>query len=379
MRLRLIIALSAIAWVVAEAAAHPLNWTRLTLSGPDAEGLLEARLEIDLARYLGGYEAYLAASSSSDGSATLINAAERAWCHVSIRQGGVIVEWTLEELIPPPPDEGEFLSPLPAPMAFVRWSGRASAGPTPVVMVVSDTPMELPLVLRFLDTPDALPVILSAGQASSRFSAPDSDPVEPVATFGQESLFATTTARPVLIEYVRQGFLHIMPHGIDHILFILGLFFAGGTWRRLFLQVSAFTLAHTFTLGLVTLDLLPAPPRLVEPLIALSIVWLAWENLRGGNKRSCRLALVFIFGLLHGMGFATVLGELGLPRERLAIGLFAFNLGVELGQLAVLAGAAAVLAWWRHSPQFRPWAVLPASLAIGATAAWWTLERLFFA
>ncbi len=379
MRLRLIIAFSAIAWVVVEAAAHPLNWTRLTLSGPDAEGLLEARLEIDLARYVGGYEAYLAASSSSDGSATLINAAERAWHDVSIRQSGLIVEWTLEELIPPPPDEGEFLSSLPAPMAFVRWSGRASPGPKPVVMVVSDTPMELPLVLRFLDTPDVLPIFLSAGQASSRYAAPVSEPVEPAPTSSQNRHSASTTARSVLIEYVRQGFLHILPHGIDHILFILGLFFAGGTWRRLFLQVSAFTLAHTLALGLVTLDLLPAPPRIVEPLIAISIVWLAWENLRGSDKRSQRLALVFVFGLLHGMGFATVLSELGLPRERLALALVAFNLGVELGQLTVLAGAAAALAWWRHSPRFRPWAVLPASLAIGATAAWWTLERLFFA
>jgi hypothetical protein len=182
----------------------------------------------------------------------------------------------------------------------------------------------------------------------------------------------------VVYDYLVLGFTHILPSGIDHVLFVLGLFFLRPAWRPLLMQVTAFTLAHSATLSLAILGLVSLPSDAVEPLIALSIVYVAIENLVTTRLSPWRLAIVFGFGLLHGLGFAGVLGEIGLPRGELVTGLVAFNVGVELGQIAVLALAFGVLRASRaEPPRFRRIVAMPASAGIALVGGYWTVARLF--
>jgi hypothetical protein len=141
-------------------------------------------------------------------------------------------------------------------------------------------------------------------------------------------------------------------------------------------QVTTFTVAHSLTLGLSLYGAVRLPAAVVEPLIALSIVYVAVENLRTRALTPWRIALVFLFGLLHGLGFAGVLTDLALPRTDFAVALAGFNLGVEAGQLAVIAGAALLVGWCRHRPWYHGRVVMPASLAIAAVGVYWTITRL---
>ena len=181
----------------------------------------------------------------------------------------------------------------------------------------------------------------------------------------------------VAFSYLVLGFEHILPAGADHILFVLGLFLLGRRFRPLLWQVTAFTLAHSVTLVLSSYDLVSLPSRPVESLIALSIAYVAAENLATTELKPWRPAVVFAFGLLHGLGFADVLRELGLPSDHFMTALVAFNLGVELGQVAVLLLAFAAVGWFRRKPWYRKGVVLPGSILIGAIGLYWFLERAF--
>jgi hypothetical protein len=183
-------------------------------------------------------------------------------------------------------------------------------------------------------------------------------------------------AGSVFALYLGLGFTHILPKGVDHILFVLGLFLLSARLRPLLVQVTAFTLAHTLTLGLSMLGVFSLPPALVEPLIAASIFYVAVENVMTSELRPWRTAIVFGFGLLHGLGFAGVLHEIGLPQGTFATALLAFNLGVEAGQLSVLLGAFLLTAGLRASPGYRRGVVIPGSCAIAAVGLYWTLERV---
>ncbi len=152
------------------------------------------------------------------------------------------------------------------------------------------------------------------------------------------------TGTQAFLGYVPVGFDHILPKGLDHILFVLGLFFLSIHLRPLIWQVSAFTLAHTVTLALGALGLVTVPASIVEPLIAASIVYVAVENIFARGLTRWRPIVIFGFGLLHGLGFAAVLGEFGLPEDQFVPALIGFNVGVELGQLTVIA-MAFVLIW----------------------------------
>ena len=181
----------------------------------------------------------------------------------------------------------------------------------------------------------------------------------------------------VATEYLWLGFTHILPRGIDHILFVLGLFFLSAGWRALLLQVSTFTVAHTMTLGLTMFGVVAVSPSVVEPLIALSIAYVAIENLTTRELKPSRLALIFCFGLLHGMGFAGVLSDVGLPSSRFLEALLAFNAGVECGQIAVLVAATAAVAGWRQREDSRlPILARPASVLIAASGLYWTVQRV---
>jgi uncharacterized membrane protein len=183
--------------------------------------------------------------------------------------------------------------------------------------------------------------------------------------------------------YVSIGTRHILPDGLDHILFVLAIFLASIRLRALIIQVSAFTVAHTVTLALAASGVITPSPAMVEPLIALTIGFVAFENLFFKDMTKWRPAVVFGFGLIHGMGFAGFFGELGLPPGQFWSALISFNVGVEIGQLAVIAIAAMLAFLLRRAlkdpagtRQYRRFVVLPGSALIGIIGFWWFIERI---
>jgi hypothetical protein len=185
-------------------------------------------------------------------------------------------------------------------------------------------------------------------------------------------------ARPLetFQRFVGLGITHIVPGGFDHVLFVLGLALLSPRLGPLLAQVTAFTLAHTLTLALSSFGVVRLSPALVEPLIALSIVYVAVENVLSPKLRASRIALVFTFGLLHGLGFAGVLGEIGLPEGQHLTALLAFNVGVELGQLVVIAVAAVLLGAWVRLGGHRRTLVRLVSLLIAAVGLLWFVQRV---
>ncbi|HEY7427722.1 MAG TPA: HupE/UreJ family protein [Gemmataceae bacterium] len=179
----------------------------------------------------------------------------------------------------------------------------------------------------------------------------------------------------VWISYVLLGLKHIL-EGPDHILFVLGLFLLSPRVWPLLGQVTAFTLAHSLTLGLSACGVWSLPSRVVEPIIALSVVAIAAEDMLTSRLHPWRLVLVFAFGLLHGLGFAGALGETGLPPGQRFAALAAFNVGVEAGQLGVLAVAFLMVGWCRERTWYRPRIVVPTACLIALVGLYWTAERI---
>jgi hypothetical protein len=176
--------------------------------------------------------------------------------------------------------------------------------------------------------------------------------------------------------FLRQGFVHVIPKGLDHILFVLGVFLMTTAWRPLLLQVTAFTLAHSVTLVLATYGLLTVPARVVEPLIAASIVFVAWENVFRPAYSRRRLLVVFVFGLIHGLGFAGPLGDLAAATGSLGVALVGFNFGALAGQLAVIATAWLLTFRITDEQVRRKFVVIPASALIALAGLWWVYERV---
>lgn len=216
------------------------------------------------------------------------------------------------------------------------------------------------------DAPDAFSQYLLPGERSDDFG------------FGAQA--ASRSAATVFVDYVRIGFVHIIPRGLDHILFVIGLFLLSARLRPLVWQITAFTLAHSLTLGLAAAGWIALPASVVEPLIALSIVLIAVENVFVTRLSSRRLLLVFLFGLLHGLGFAGVLAEAapigGQGVSSFLLSLFSFNLGVEIGQLCVVLACLVLVGWYRNRNGYRRYIVVPGSLAIGAVGLFWFVQRI---
>ncbi len=177
--------------------------------------------------------------------------------------------------------------------------------------------------------------------------------------------------------YFKLGFAHIIPDGLDHILFIVALCLLSTKIKTIIWQATAFTVAHTITLALSMKNIIAAPPQVVEPIIALSICFVALENLLVSGLKLWRVILVFLFGLIHGMGFASSLNEIGLPRNQFYTSIISFNAGVELGQIAIIALIFSTLVYFfGKKPWYKKAIVIPLSIAIALIAGFWTMERL---
>ncbi|MGB5179609.1 MAG: HupE/UreJ family protein [Gammaproteobacteria bacterium] len=200
---------------------------------------------------------------------------------------------------------------------------------------------------------------------------------EPGTPFSLTELFTQQPASQVISTYLVLGFEHIIPRGLDHILFILGIFLLSVHVRPLLWQATMFTVAHTLTLGLSMRGIINLPSSIVEPLIALSIAYIGIENIFAHSLHKSRLVIVFFFGLLHGMGFASVLADFGMPANAFMTALISFNVGVEFGQLAVILLAfLAVGVWFRDKPWYHAVIVVPCSTAIAVTGLYWTWDRI---
>jgi len=179
----------------------------------------------------------------------------------------------------------------------------------------------------------------------------------------------------LFLSEIKRGFAHVIPHGLDHILFVLGVFLMTRKWKPLVLQVSTFTVAHTLTLWLASVGYVKVPPSIVEPVIAASIVVIALENVFQKNYTHWRLLIVFVFGLIHGLGFAGAMAPRLDSKSSLVVGLLGINLGVEFGQLAVIAFALIATARISDAKKYRQFVVIPGSLLIAAMGIWWVIER----
>jgi hypothetical protein len=180
----------------------------------------------------------------------------------------------------------------------------------------------------------------------------------------------------LFVSEMKRGFRHVIPEGLDHILFVLGVFLMTRKWKPLLLQVSAFTVAHTITLWLASAGYVKLSPSLVEAVIAASIAVIAIENIFHKDYTHWRLLIVFVFGLIHGLGFAGAMATKLDSNASLVVGLLGINIGVELGQLAVIALALIATSWIRDPKKYRQFVVIPCSLLIAAMGIWWMIERL---
>ncbi|SFM23222.1 HupE/UreJ family protein [Shimia aestuarii] len=366
------LALSSLVWLWAQLAnAHEVLPTIADLEVANGQAQLSLRMNAeafvaglnldeitDTDEVTGGndYDA-LRALSVADFEARLRAALPDVLKGVTLRAGELSAVWEVVEVRVAP------LADLELPRAtVVALRTDVPSGTQQVTLVWPEG--HGALVLRQVGVEDPYTGFLNGGETSPPISVMGGD-----ALSGWQSFLA----------YVPVGFDHILPKGLDHILFVLGLFFLSLHLRPLIWQISAFTLAHTVTLAAGALGWVNVPSAIVEPLIAASISFVAIENILSRGLSPWRPVVVFGFGLLHGLGFASVLEEFGLPEDTFIPALLGFNVGVELGQLTVIALAfCAVGFWFGKKPWYRARIAVPASAVIALIGAWWFVERVFF-
>jgi hypothetical protein len=228
-------------------------------------------------------------------------------------------------------------------------------------------PVDLGTVLLTVRANGSAPFVTSLGPGETSPSLSLSAEVD--------SAGASPWSQRVWISYVLLGLQHIL-EGPDHVLFVFGLFLLSPRVWPLLGQVTAFTLAHSLTLGLSACGVWSLPSRVVEAITAPSIVAIAAEHMLTSRLHPWRLVLVFAFGLLHGLGFAGALGETGLPSGQRFAALAAFSIGVEAGQLGVLVAAFLMIGWCRERTWYRPRIVVPAACLLALVGLYWTAERI---
>ena len=386
---------------------HLLNMTRVTVSF-NGGGQVSAEIHADLGLLLGTAEAYadLIRAAPAEQARRMQQVAASLTDFLRFQVDDTALHLTLDhwKLPDAPPEKiGDITV---ATMTTINLTGQLPPGGGKFQLVSQSVArIEFPVALtilvpgehvsmtRWLELPGtssrAYPLSASANVAapSPASSAPLANPVAPVRRAAAPeaaspasgvSPFAPGLAQRIETagQFLTLGFLHILPRGADHILFVLGLFFLGLHWRPLVWQTTVFTIAHTTTLGLSAYGIFSLPARVVEPLIAASIAYVAIENIVRPKLTPARIVIVFSFGLLHGLGFASSLSEIQLPRDQFFTALLSFNFGVDFGQLTIIALASLTVGWWRQRPWYRTRIVVPACSLIGVIGLFWAVQRI---
>lgn len=410
---RLLFLLLLLGWARPEGLAHTLNMTRVLVTfGPERS--LEVKIDVDLTPLLGRPEDYgaLLRTTDEEQARAIGRQADQLLRNIEFAADARplalnLSSWQFPDVPPEKIGDGNvavmttlfFTGRLPAGgQSFTVSSPMSARIEFPVAYTLS-VPAENRTLTRWLDLP---------GTKSRAFALASAGLVAPVATvaplaaiptgpMGQPAVsapapVAAAAAKPADVsptalvlavrletagQFLWLGFLHILPRGADHILFVIGLFFLGLKWRPLLTQTTAFTIAHTTTLGLSAYGIVSLSARVVEPLIALSIAYVAIENIVRPKLTPVRVAVVFLFGLLHGLGFASSLSEVPMPRDQFFTALLAFNFGVDFGQLAVIALAFLAVGWWRNRTWYRVRVVIPVCTSIACVSLFWTVQRTF--
>ena len=221
------------------------------------------------------------------------------------------------------------------------------------------------IIFRQTGVENGVTQFLLSGEKSKVISAKTGKPLDWIDTF---------------LDYIPVGFSHILPKGLDHILFVLGLLFLTPKVYPLLIQISIFTIAHTITLAISSLKIIDISSAIIEPLIAASIIYVAIENFFNSSLTKYRSIIIFFFGLLHGLGFASVLSSFGLPGTNFIWALVGFNVGVEIGQLTIILAFYAIFIYWiKTKNYYRKYISIPGSLIIALFGTFWLLERTLLA
>lgn len=352
------------------AGAHGLTFTKAEAVF-NRPGAVDITIDYNLALVLPQPAAYYALTQSSPETqrAAVQRALPEIHAALPFFAGDTRLQLELQGFTLPQLPEVAFNDPAIDKSATLRFTAKLPAAPAPLVLVVPyGAKVDHPVLFSA-----SLPATGSLARQWIEEGATepfDWTPAQPPAT--RPSWLAE------LWTYLKLGFRHIVPQGLDHILFVLALFFLGLNWRNLIAQTTVFTVAHATTLFLSRYGVFHLPGRIVEPLIAFSIACIALENLWRPKLGPARLALVFAFGLVHGLGFAGSIAEIDFPRDRFVLALLGFNFGVDFGQLFVIGAAFLLVGWWREKPWFRARVTVPCCLAIAATGLFWTVQRIFF-
>jgi hypothetical protein len=377
------------AFVVSTAQAHTAMPTLVLVSFEEQRpGTVDVKIDVDLTLLLGSPERYykLATYPQDEQLEEVRRLLPQLLEALQLRIGAAPLALSLQAFSAARATRAEFLDSSTSKLSTFKFAGTLPPVPGPLKLIVpigADVTypiaytVQIPAahlsVTRWLDGGMHMsePFQL-AGKVPAGKLPPPAENSRVAASFSPDSM--PWWKRLAL--YVRLGLQHIIPEGTDHILFVLGLFFLGISWAKLLSQTTVFTVAHATTLFLSTYGVLTLPAKYVEPAIAISIAVIALENVFRPKLGPGRLAIVFGFGLVHGLGFASSLSEIPFPEHDFLIALLGFNLGVDFGQLLVIAAAFLAVGWFRNKPWFRRRIAIPCSLAIAATGICWAIGRV---
>lgn len=381
--------------LAAPAFAHSLTITQVLVSF-DQPGTIAVKIDIDLTSRIGSSEGYYALATATPdaqriGVGRLLPG---VLDDLQLYVGDERLRLVLQRFSLPGLTHDEFLDPATDHFTTLDCIAVLPASHAPLRLVVPPGAV--------VDYPVAFIVQIPSAHFSDTSwiedTSTESDPFDwagaaPQAVSGQAAGAGQPLAAPPLQQaldvdsmpwprqlamYLKLGFRHIVPEGTDHILFVLGLFFLGVTWRKLLSQTTVFTIAHATTLFLSTYGIFSLPSKYVEPAIALSIAFIALENVFSPRLGISRLAVVFSFGLIHGLGFASSLSEVPFPRHRFLVALLGFNFGVDGGQLFIILLAFLAVGWFRNKPWFRARVAIPCSLVIASIGIFWAVQRVIY-
>ena len=374
------------------ARAHTMTMTEVTVTFAQP-GRLDVKIGIDLTQILGSPERYLALVTAPAGAQLtevrkVLPEIER---NLRLMVGGQALSLAFEDFTSSTADRRLIVEGSMSTLSTLHFVAALPASVEPLTLVVPlGANIDYPVVFT-IRIPSANVSLTRWLEDGVHGSEPfDWAAMVPKSMLPRESSASTHDPGAVSRDtdalswprqaalYLRLGFRHIVPDGADHILFVLGLFFLGISWRKLLSQTTVFTIAHATTLFLSSYGIWSLPSRFVEPAIAGSIAAIAVENVLSPRLGPARLAVVFGFGLIHGLGFASSLSDIPLPKHDFLLALLGFNFGVDLGQLFVVAMAFLAVGAFRDKTWFRARIAIPSSIAIAAIGTLWAIQRIVF-